>query len=287
MVQAFTRLAQKGVEMEIEIVPSRITFDHHGQSLPFRFKLKIIRGPFVFESKIYKVEDKNQLYLDFEDEQFKKESTFYFTDKGAEFKKAIIKVIKLSANDKESDMVSEQINLSTIISMKLRDEIIEISRNGVEKLEIQCCCRPIGDQKDIEFVSGFIALDVEKDPNEPTNLQTPKGSSGKKGLFGAMKSENTDQDPLVLARETKELEARIKEKDAHIKELLEEITKAEQENEQLTQEKEDQDKILEGFTQIKAEQSLLEEQSDVMNKTAVTYRDYSVTTDFDGKYGII
>ena len=136
MVQAaFTRLGQKGIDMEIEIIPKRITFDHHSQTLPYEFKLKIIRGPFTFDSKKYEVKDESQAYLDFEDEHFKKESTFYFTDKGAEFKKAVIKVFKIES-DKETQMVSEEINLATVISMRLRDEVIEIGRNGVEKLEI-------------------------------------------------------------------------------------------------------------------------------------------------------
>ena len=139
MVQAaFTRLGQKGIDMEIEILPSRITFDHHSQTLPYKFKLKIIRGPFTFGSKVYEVKEKSQAYLDFEDEQFKRESTFYFTDKGAEFKKAVIKVFKVEGEkcEKETQMVSEEINLATVISMRLRDEVIEIGRNGVEKLEI-------------------------------------------------------------------------------------------------------------------------------------------------------
>ena len=145
MVQAFTRLTQQSVNMEIEIIPQRITFDHHDLTFPFRFKLKIKRGPFTFESKVYTMQDNSTAYLDFDNEHFKKESTFYFTDKGAEFKKAEIKIIKIDDKNKESEMVSEQINLSTIISMHLRDEIIEMSRNGVEKMEIKCCCRPIGD----------------------------------------------------------------------------------------------------------------------------------------------
>ena len=56
MVQAFTRLAQKKIDMEIEIIPSRITFDHHNQDLPYKFKLKINRGPFTFESKVYELD---------------------------------------------------------------------------------------------------------------------------------------------------------------------------------------------------------------------------------------
>ena len=136
MVQAFTRLTQQSVNMEIEINPQRITFDNQDLSFPFRFKLKIKRGPFTFESKVYAIQDKSTAYVDFDNEQFKKESTFYFTDKGAEFKKAEIKILKIDDKNKEHEMVSEQINLSTIISMHLRDEVIEMSRNGVEKLEI-------------------------------------------------------------------------------------------------------------------------------------------------------
>ena len=103
--------------MDIEIIPVRITFDHHGQTLPYNFKLKINRGPFTYDTKVYTVKDTNESYLHFEDEHFKKESTLYFTDKGAEFKKAVIKIVKVSETNKETEIVSEQINLSTIISM--------------------------------------------------------------------------------------------------------------------------------------------------------------------------
>ena len=107
MVTAFTRLNQKGIIMEIEIHPIRITFDHHEQKFPLRFKIKIVRGTVTWESNVYTVNDDSMQYLDFEDEHFKKDSTkIYFTDKGAEFKKAVIKVIRISPNDKESEMCS-------------------------------------------------------------------------------------------------------------------------------------------------------------------------------------
>ena len=136
------------------------------------------------------MQDNSTAYLDFDNEHFKKESTFYFTDKGAEFKKAEIKIIKIDDKNKESEMVSEQINLSTIISMHLRDEIIEMSRNGVEKMEIKCCCRPIGDQKEIEFVSGFINLEEKQN----SMLQDAQNDSA---LFGSgLKTEKKEEDPL-------------------------------------------------------------------------------------------
>ena len=287
MVHAITRLAQKGIDMEIEIIPSRITFDHHGQTLPYRLKLTIVRGPFTFKTKEYEVKDKNQAYMDFEDECFKKESTFYFTDKGAEFKKCQIKIFKIDPeNDKESLLVTEEINLSTVISMRLREEIIEIGKNGLEKLEIQCCCRPIGDQKDIDYVDGFIRLDADKDPSNTVQLQTPKGSqSGNAGLFTTARTD--DPDPLTLARETKELEQRLKKKDDQIKELEKQVLEAEEENKKLIAEKEEQDTLLKEFNEIQEQQEKLEEQSEMMHKNAMTYRDYAKITDFDGQFGIV
>ena len=92
------------------------------------------------------MKDANQAYLDFEDEVFKKESTFYFTEKGAEFKKCVIKVMKIDTETKkESQLVYEEINLSTVISMNVRDEVLDIGAKGIEKLELKCCVRPTGD----------------------------------------------------------------------------------------------------------------------------------------------
>ena len=47
------------------------------------------------------MKEKDKAYLDFDNEHYKKPSTFYFTDKGAEFKKAVITVVRITDNDKE------------------------------------------------------------------------------------------------------------------------------------------------------------------------------------------
>ena len=66
MVHAITRLTQRSIDMEIEIIPERITLNHHAQDLPYKIKLVIVRGPFTFKSKEYDVDDKNKNYIDFE-----------------------------------------------------------------------------------------------------------------------------------------------------------------------------------------------------------------------------
>ena len=45
--------------------------------------------------------------------------------------------------------------------------------------------------------------------------------------------------------------------------------------------------MLDEYSKIQVEQERLEEQSDIMNKTSVTFRDYTHSTDFDGKYGLV
>ena len=159
MVQALGRVLQQNVKMEIEIIPTRISFEDQ-QTFPLRFKLKIERGPETFNTKIYSVKSRNELQVDFKDEIFKRTSSFYFTDKGAEYKKAKLKIIQINDKDKEHELVSETINLSTLISMVPKDLNIELHKNGIEKLEVKCCCRPIGDQKDIEYISQFINLEI-------------------------------------------------------------------------------------------------------------------------------
>ena len=121
--------------------------------------------------------------------------------------------------------------------MNLRDETIEISKNGVEKIEIQCCCRPI-EQKDIEYISQFINLDApEGSGGQSQLLQDSKGQESNLNIFRSIKSEVKEDDPLQLARETKEIEQRIVAKDSEIKQLEDQIAEAERENERLLAEK--------------------------------------------------
>ena len=47
-----------------------------------------------------------------------------------------------------------------------KDLNIEIHKGGVEKLEIKCCCRPTGDQKDMEYISQFINLEIPITPSK-------------------------------------------------------------------------------------------------------------------------
>ena len=56
---------------------------------------------------------------------------------------------------------------------------------------------------------------------------------------------------------------------------MEEIRKAEVENKQLLEEKAQQDEILEKQRVIQEERERIDAQSEIMNRTAVTYRDYA------------
>ena len=120
----------------------------------------------TFCTKIYTVKSKDELEVDFFEEIFKKKSSFYFTDKGAEYKKAEIKIIRIDDKDKEQELLYEPMNLATLISMVPKDLNIEIKKNGIEKLEIKCCCRPTGDQKDMEYISQFINLEIPITPSK-------------------------------------------------------------------------------------------------------------------------
>ena len=75
--------------------------------------------------------------LKFDDEKFEKKSGFYFTKDGAEFKKASIQVIKVSAegND-EQVLTSNDINLSNLISMERKFSRVEITKSGFLALEM-------------------------------------------------------------------------------------------------------------------------------------------------------
>ena len=91
----------------------------------------------------------------------------------------------------------------------------------------------------------FITVDADKDPNF-TGLSTPKGSQSS-NPFSLNKEEN---DPLTLARETKELEQRLRRKDEQISELERLVAEAEEENKRLLAEKKDQDETLKEYSKI-------------------------------------
>ena len=59
------------------------------------------------------------------------------------------------------------------------------------------------------------------------------------------------------------------------------------ENQNLLKEKAQQDEVLEKQRVVQEERARIDAQSEIMNRTAVTYRDYAETTEFDGKYGIV
>ena len=66
-----SRLFERAVKMEIEIIPMKVFFQQQ-QTLPFRFKLKVKRGPETFSTKIYTVKSKDELKVDFFEEIFKR-----------------------------------------------------------------------------------------------------------------------------------------------------------------------------------------------------------------------
>ena len=110
-------------------------------------------------------------------------------------------------------MASETINLATLISMVPKELNIEIQRNSIQRLDLKCCCRPIGDRKDIDFISQFINLDIDAEQvlNASRNSQNAANNSilSDKPQGGQF----NEDDAVALAKETKEMEKLIKLRD--------------------------------------------------------------------------
>ena len=105
--------------MEIKIKPLTLTIRgmsgefNNGQSCDIQ--LQIVRGPFNFNSANQHVtsEDRNVQFLN---EEFKKNSGFYFTKDGAEYKKAAINIVKKTLGGVDQVLATTDINLSSLIS---------------------------------------------------------------------------------------------------------------------------------------------------------------------------
>ena len=143
-MQALQRLTQKNINMEIEIKPRSLSYkasEVNGGN-PCKIYIKIVRGPLTWQSKDYQL-DQEEISLQFDNDSFKKKSGLYFTKGGAEYKKATILVMKKDSNGAETEMTSNDINISSLISAEMKDNRIEIDRNGFMALTIQSKIYPI------------------------------------------------------------------------------------------------------------------------------------------------
>lgn len=209
-MQALQRLVQKNINMEVLLQPTSLAVqgaDVNGGA-ECKVVLRIIRGPLTWKSsRSYSIfpEDTS---LTLTGEEFRKQSGFYFTKDGAEYKKATIKVCKVidEETELEEELSSNDFNLSSLIASEVKDTRIEIAKAGILSLNIMAKVFPV-DDKDKEFVSGYLT-----NSQVVPSLQTPSTKNSRfRDIFSTKNSESGD--PLQIAKEVKELEEREKYQD--------------------------------------------------------------------------
>lgn len=130
-------LLQQKVKMEVWLVPQALTFsgpEINGGNT-FKIKLRIVRGPETWSSKEYECAA-DAMSLTFRDEEFKKQSGFYFNSDGAQLKKATILVLQVTVDGEEVQLSSNDINLSNLVSLSSNASRVEITKSGIRHLEL-------------------------------------------------------------------------------------------------------------------------------------------------------
>lgn len=219
-MQALQRLAQKNIKMEIKLRP--LTLQLRGSSgelndgQPCEVQIQIIRGPETFTSGLYHVTPEAKEVI-FSEEEFKKNSGFYFSKDGPEYKKATFNVLKkftVNGKDETNVLTSTDINLSSLISNELKDSRIEFGKSGILALSMLASVSPVN-ESDRAFITTFLA---SADTERPA-LQTPSNAGQHKhrnlrDIFAG--AAHGEQDQLNVVREVKELETREKAQEDQI-----------------------------------------------------------------------
>ena len=88
---------------------------------------------------------------------FEKESGFYFSGMEAEFKKAIIEILRVENEQDEEGLPLQDatINLSSLISFETLNEKLHIEDKGIKEIEFSGRVFP-ADTKDNEFIEKYI-----------------------------------------------------------------------------------------------------------------------------------
>lgn len=123
--------------MKIEIIPKHLTIDPDilvGESESMKIRVRVVRGPLTWISPTIYTLDSETTQIDFKKEElFEKESGFYFSGNEAEFKKAVIEIVRVeNESDLEGLTLSEAtLNLSSLISFDLLHEKLDINEKGI------------------------------------------------------------------------------------------------------------------------------------------------------------
>ena len=194
-MQALQRLRQKQINMEVTFQPLKLKLKSEELSPegePCSLMVKVLRGPLTWQTKPVQVIP-GETEIEFGQEEMKKQSGFYFTKDGVEFKKATIQVLKMVA-EREEVLSSNDINLSNLISKTLKDSKLEIGAKGLQALDFGAQVYP-ATEADVEFIDTYL----NNPENQLPTLQTPSGqmkSRGIRDLFGKETTAMTDQDKV-------------------------------------------------------------------------------------------
>ena len=159
-------MTKKSLNMETLIVPKQLDLTAgEFTTEPVEVFLRIYRGPVTWQSKRYTVQPEDDKLV-FSGEEFRKQSGFYFTKEGAEYKRMTIKIVKLHGEDtseEEEELVSSDINLAALMRKEPFPVRIDFNRHGVLTLNCEAMVIPV-EEKDMPYFNEY--LEANKDnPN--------------------------------------------------------------------------------------------------------------------------
>ena len=169
-IVSLQRLTQKSLNMEVifNVKKLHLTGSEINWGKPAKIFVQIVRGPQTWRSKNYEM-DAETTAIEFQNEQFKRKSGFYFTKGTPEVKKANFTFFKVIDGEEEEPICSAEVNLSHLIGINPTETHVQVSQKGINDLDISGHVCPM--DGDHEYIEEYLRKAREEDAIPPLQPQ--------------------------------------------------------------------------------------------------------------------